>query len=304
MGNFFMTGELHADRLAAALAEIFRVAPGDVEVVDEEAAPEGRNWDALVFCEYAAVRGQVSWALDVYARDTMTEQPDEAELARRLAAKLRCVVLYPAAETPPSAYWLVTPDGLVTRARLYESDNEESLYSIDAVEDPVPQLPDVRVELMREVIRKQFVPTPVFEEFSRAVEEQLKSRTEKIGEAAPLDLEPGSLLWYAGNALGAWEKSVHRVENDWRPGGRYPADMYVEDLRTRDRIAELSDALPQEFRDVLRDSVDDLDECFRRATRDDGGAALGKVLGVSRIAMMDKGWWWHRRPVRLPWEGL
>ncbi len=305
MGNFFVTGELRADRLAAALAEIFRVVPGDVEVVDTETTdPEGRNWDALVFCEYEVALGQVSWALDVYAQDTVTEQPGEAELARRLAAELRCVVLHPAAEAPPSAYWLVTPDGRATRARLYASDDDEPVHSIDAVEDPVPQLPDVRVALMREVIREQSVPTPVSDVFFHAVEERAKGWAEESGEAVPLDPGPGSPLWYAGNALGAWEKSVHRVENDWRPGGRYPADMYVEDLRARDRIAELSDALPEEFRDLLRESVDGLDERFGKATRDDGGSALGAVLGVSRIAMVDKGWWWHRRPARLPWEGL
>lgn len=305
MCNLFMTGELCTDRLAIALAEIFRTPPEVVEVVDEEAGPEERNWDALVFCEYTAVLGQVSWALDIYARETVVEHPDESELARLLAEKLRCVVLYPSGGTVrPSAYRLVTPDGLVTRARLLESDDDEPFHTIDAVEDPVPQLPDVRVELMREVIREQPVPVPIAESFSAAVEAWSEARSREGKGSEPSALEPGTSLWYARNSLGAWEKSVHRVENDWQPGGRYPVDMYAEDLHVRDELDELLHGLPQEIREILRDSVNRLDERFREATQEDGGKALAASLGASPISMMNKDWWWHRRPVRLPWKGL
>ncbi|MEE1940521.1 hypothetical protein V1L54_14085 [Streptomyces sp. TRM 70361] len=282
-------GELDADRLVTALAEIFRAAPEEVEVVDEGDDPEGRNWNALVHCDRSALRGHISWFLDVYVQKQVAERPSGAEVARRLAGRLWRVVLYPADGVRPSAYWLVTPEGLVTRARLYESDDEEPVYTIDAVEDPVPHLPDVRVELIREVIREQPDPTPVSGEFSASA------------EACP---GTGDALWCAMDSLGAWEKSVYRVESDWPPRGRYPADTYAEDLEIRDEIGGMLPALPQELGDLLRCSAERVDERFRDATRDDGGQALSAALGISRIALADKGWWWHRRPVRLSWEGL
>ena len=54
------------------------------------------------------------------------------------------------------AFWLVTPDGARTRARLYEVDGDGDIatYRLGAVEKPVPQLPSVRVEPLPEVIRE------------------------------------------------------------------------------------------------------------------------------------------------------
>ena len=56
-------------------------------------------------------------------------------------------VLFPAESDPPSAYWAVTPEGRFTRARLLVSD-EDHIYSVDAVEDYVAQLPSAEVTLI------------------------------------------------------------------------------------------------------------------------------------------------------------
>ncbi|WP_262007146.1 hypothetical protein [Streptomyces sp. FIT100] len=40
---------------------------------------------------------------------------------------------------------------------------------------------------------------------------------------------------------------------------------------------------------------------IRARTEDDGGALTGG-LTRSGTAVRDRGWWWLRRPVRVPWK--
>ncbi|MEU7282562.1 hypothetical protein AB0A69_27865 [Streptomyces sp. NPDC045431] len=91
--------------MAAALAGAVGVPVTDVDVADEEADPEGRNWDAPVLCGYQAVHGDLALSWDVYVSDgAVPTAPDEPTAARRVAAATGTTVLYPATDLAnPSA---------------------------------------------------------------------------------------------------------------------------------------------------------------------------------------------------------
>ncbi|MGW3247535.1 hypothetical protein [Streptomyces sp. NPDC001070] len=139
--NLLTVDRPHLDDLAAALAMVLGVPLGEVDVAADDGGPRERNWDALVLCTHAELSGDLSLALDIYARDEVPSQPTERALATGLAAELETAILFPAEEAPPSACWVATPEGVVTRGRLYESYEEPPWYYVDAVESPVPQLP-------------------------------------------------------------------------------------------------------------------------------------------------------------------
>ncbi|MFC8230528.1 hypothetical protein [Streptomyces sp. NPDC057287] len=274
--------------MASALAGALGVEPGDVDVADEDTGrTDDRNWDAPVLCTHHSVAGDVTLAWDVSVSDAVAAPPTEAEAAARLADRLRTTVLYPAQETPPSAYWAAGPDGTVTRARLVEGDGDFPVHLVDAVEAPMEQLPEARVEVLAEILREERVETPVTDAFAAA--------------ADPHGYAPAtSTVNRAREALLLWERMVRRIDAGWLPTGRYPFELYAEDLRTRDGLAEPAGADDAE-RDLVRRAVAELDEVFRRRTEDDGGALLGRLTG-SGTAVAARGWWWQRRPSALPWD--
>ncbi|UOB10528.1 hypothetical protein MQE23_16265 [Streptomyces sp. HP-A2021] len=111
--------------LAEALAGAVRTEGADVDVADRDGDQSRRDWTAPVLCGYLRLRGDLSF------------------------------VLYPAEEDLPSAYWLATSSGESVRARLYASDDEPPVYTIDAVESAVAQLPHIRVSDLPEIARKE-----------------------------------------------------------------------------------------------------------------------------------------------------
>ena len=289
--NFLTVHRPAPHTVAAALAGAMGLPASDIDVAGENAEQaDERDWDAPVLCDYREVAGDVALAWDVSVSDAVTP-PGEAETALRLAARLGTTVLYPAQERAPSAYWAAGPDGTVTRVRLLETDGEgdEQLPVLvaDAVEAPLPQLPAARVEVLPEILWAEKVDTPVTDAFTAATSPQ---------RAVPAE----STLNRAREALLLWERLVRRIADDWAPTGRYPWELYAEDLRTRDHLAELAGAASDEERTPLARALAELDDVFRGHTEDDAGALLGR-LTKSGAAVAGRGWWWHRRPVRLPW---
>jgi len=274
--------------MASALAGALGTRVEDVDAADEDMArTDDRNWAAPVLCTYRSVAGDLALAWDVSVPDAVAPLPTEAEAALRLAGSLGTTVLYPAQEAPPSAYWAAGPDGTVTRARLYEGEGGLPVHVVDAVEAPMKQLPAARVEVLAEILREQHVETPVTDAF--AVEADPRGDASATGTVNR-----------AREALLLWERLVRRIDAGWLPGGRYPFELYTEDLRTRDFLSELAETVGPE-RALLVRAVAELDEVFRRGTEDDAGALLGR-LTRSGSAVAHRGWWWHRRPVELPWN--
>ncbi|MCX3063643.1 hypothetical protein [Streptomyces beihaiensis] len=103
-----------------------------MDVADAESDQDLRDWGALVLCDMVERQGDVSASLGIYLQETVQPQPAEADLAAATARNAHTVVLYPAEEVLPSAYWFAAPDGTVTRARLEPSDDYVPVHSISA----------------------------------------------------------------------------------------------------------------------------------------------------------------------------
>ncbi|WP_370420532.1 hypothetical protein AB8O64_20585 [Streptomyces sp. QH1-20] len=289
--NLFTLNPLSAIAISEALAACLSVDPKEVDAADEDGDQEGRNWDALVLCGFSHVSGDTSLALDIYVQDEMATPPTESDLAQRFAAVTQTVVLYPAEEEIPSAYWLVTPAGMTTRARLTASGDEYPVYSIDAVEAPVPQLPHVQVIQIPEIIREQRVSTPIADNFSRAVDSLRESQ--QLPPDPELSDESRTALYNARIHLAAWERLVRRMESGWQPTGRYPVDMYRSDLKSRDQLERWAQELPRLVTPILRESISQLDEAFTASTEQHHPAS-------PRVG--NQGWWWIRQPQHVPWS--
>ncbi|WP_455352747.1 hypothetical protein [Streptomyces sp. SYSU K217416] len=275
MANVFTVAELAPSELVAALAAVVGVAPADVDVADADGDQVGRNWDAAVLCGYhLPPGGDLAVMLDIYIADRVPVQPDEPELSRRLAYT-GTTVLYPAESYPPSAYWAVTPDGLVTRARLEDSEDEDPSYIVDAVEAPVPDLPRAQVMVLEEILREERVGTPVTDAF----------------RAATFEGEPGSDQARTQVDLLLWERLVRRLEADWESSGRYRADLYEQDLEVRDELERIRRQIPTEYAAAFHTALSRLDVLFRDHTVPGGGAEPGN----------GGAWWRHRTPRRIPW---
>jgi hypothetical protein len=285
--NLFALDHLPGSRISRSLSSALKVSPDCVDVADFDGDQNDRDWDALVLCDYSRVSGEVSLALDVFVQEAVSGQPTEADCAAAFASVSGTVVLYPAEERVPSAYWMVTPEGLVTRTRLLVSDDEPPVYSIDAVEAAVPQLPGVPVMLLPEIIREQHVPVPLTTELMSAATQQ------RLANGLVLADEVGNPLYEARVDLAEWERMIRRMGTGWRPAGRYPMDLYEEALRARDRLELLSSSAPEPLLLLLRGAVGELDEEFRSHTE----------TGAPFTGAEEHGWWWHRRPVPLPWSG-
>ncbi|WP_327290138.1 hypothetical protein [Streptomyces sp. NBC_01198] len=290
--NLLVTEPLSDAAVAAALAECFRVPLHDVDVADEHADQDARNWDALVLCGMEGVPGDVRTSLDIYARDSVQPQPSERELAAALARLLGHSVLYPAEEALPSASWVAAADGTVTRARLLDPDEDMPGFRVDAVEAPVADLPNAQVIRIPEVVREQRKPTPVSDSLATSLDALGTGRTD----------ETGSPYWTAVDCLGAWEQFIRAMADDWAPAGWYPADLYQELLTVRDELEALAQQLPDQAAELLEAAVDLVDREFIKLTVPDPAWYLDlRTQGLDVPDPHDAAWWWDRRPDPLPW---
>ncbi len=164
----------------------------------------------------SVVTYHLAWTF--FVQDTVASRPAEDELASSFAGAAGgswcCIRLK---SRSPSAYWLVTPAGLVTRARLLSSDDENPVYSIDAVEAAVPELPDVRVMQLPEIVREQHVPTPETQNFVRALI-SLQEAPDAPAELRFADEAGSPPLRRARECLAAWERMVRRMVDSWGCG--------------------------------------------------------------------------------------
>ncbi|NUR00316.1 MAG: hypothetical protein HOY79_28435 [Streptomyces sp.] len=235
--------------------------------------------------------GDVTTSLDIYAQKSVQPQPSERELASAFALAADTVVLFPAEGVRPSAYWLATEDGLVTRARLYEPDDEEPRFRIDRVEAPVTRLPLVTVARIPEVVRDLEIATPLAEAFETHVH---RTHPRQAGT-------PGTPLWTACSCLGAWEKLVRQMEAVWEPFGWYPPDLYRWRLEARNNLEQVQSQLPDSTTALLHNALVTLDTLFTELTVDDTAGLLRDELAQFEGPPCARGWWWNRRPEPLPW---
>ncbi len=298
--NLFLVDSPSPETLAEALAAALQVPVREVDVADADGDQEDRYWEALVSCEYSHVPGNVSLSLDIYAQESVKQQPSEAELSASLARQLGTPVLYPPQESAISAHWLVTPGGVTTRARLTESDDEEPAFTVAAVETFVTEFPDVPVMHLPEVVREQKIATPLSDAFAGAIESLPPGR--KDAEGAEFSDEVAGAARIAESYLGAWEKLSRRAANDWAPSGWYPLEFYREVLGYRDDIEGFLRQLPGDAQKLYKHYLDEVDNLYREVTVEDKEHIVASDRGESATHLTQKAWWWYRRPDPLPWR--
>ena len=274
--DLLLAGDFDRAALAGALADLAGVKTGAVDIADRDT--EDRAWDSSILCTYEPVGGDVSWLLDVYVVAGAAREPDVSVAAALIASRLGTPVLWAAQESLPSAFWLVTPDGTRTRARVYEDDGDGDVaaYKVDAVEKPVPVFPSARVEPLSEVIREHPVPTPVTDELAALLAEEDVVLPEGSGDAVRL----------ARIYLTVWEQLTERMAAGWPPDGWYPAGFYRDDLVARDELDTAVTRLPAAATGRFRWAVGRVDEKFRKLTHE---TTTPPVSGGDA-------WWWRRVP--------
>jgi hypothetical protein len=288
--NLLTLEPLSLGTVTAALSRCLNVDVREVDVADEGTDQDLRNWDALVLCEKTTVRGDVSTSLDVYVQQSVDPKPTERELASAFARVTGTAVLFPAQEAVPSAYWVATAEGSVTRARLDVSDDDEARYTVETVEAPVAQLLHASVARIPEVVREQPIATPLAEAFAAHLRRLYPAETSTTG----------SPFWLASDRLAAWETLVRHMEVAWAPSGWCPPDLYQERLRARDELEGLRSRLPENVAVLLQNALDSLDPLFTELTVPDTGVLREELLPAD-VRFSTNGWWWDRRPDPLPW---
>jgi hypothetical protein len=273
--DLLLAGDFDRTTLVAALADLAGVTADAVDIAERDAAE--RAWNSPVLCTYEPVGGDLSWLLDIYFGAGAAHEPGVPVAAQLIAARLGTAVLWAAQEFPPSAFWLITPDGTRTRARVYDEDaGDLAAYRLDAVETPVPQFPLARVEPLPEVIREHRVPTPVADELT----------TWLADEDTVLPEDSHDAVRQARIYLTVWEQLTERIAAGWPPDGWYPTDFFHDDLTTRDQLETALIRLPAAATGRFRWAVGRVDEKFKTLTHE---TATPPVSGGDT-------WWWQRAP--------
>ncbi|MFK4144099.1 hypothetical protein [Streptomyces sp. NPDC004065] len=278
IGNLFTVADPEPAVLRAALAGLLAVPEGAVDVADADGDQEGRDWEAPVLCTCRRLPpGDLSLELDVTVEDRIAGQLTEGALAQRLAVSTGGSVLYPSEIELPSAYWVAVPDGGSVRCRLEPVDHgEDTGYRVEAVEEPVEDLPGAKVEILPEVMDRQHIDTPVADAFLSGY---------PTGTTATVE-------GHVHYALRVWERLARRLESDWLPSGRYRDDLFRRDLEARDDLANAVAGMNEPYAEGLRAAVARLDAVFSEHTEAEADSDVGDGAD---------GWWWHRRPRSIPW---
>ncbi|MEV5531324.1 hypothetical protein [Streptomyces prunicolor] len=276
IANVFTVTDLGPADLRRALAALLGVTAEAVDVADRDGDQETRRWDAPVLCTYRVLPlGDLALELDLSVEDGTAGTRTEADLAHGLAVRTATSVLYPAQDLGlDSAYWVAAPDGRAVRCRLETIDSDEdTTYRIDAVEEPVTDLPHATVEYLTEALDGEPIQTPVADAFLS---------TYPTGTTASVE---GRVHYN----LRVWERLVRRLAADWSPSGRYREDLFLRDLQARDDLAGLVTEVDTEHTDPLREALTRLDDEFRNRTEqpDDHPAP--------------ERWWRNRTPRTIPW---
>lgn len=261
--------------LRRALSDLLGVAAEAVDVADRDGDQETRRWDAPVLCTYRVLPlGDLALELDLSVEDGTAGARTEADLAHGLAVRTATSVLYPAQDLGlDSAYWVAVPDGRAVRCRLETIDSDEdTTYRVDAVEEPVTDLPRATVEYLPEALDGEPIQTPVADAFLS---------TYPTGTTASVE---GRVHYN----LRVWERLVRRLAADWNPSGRYREDLFLRDLQARDDLARLMTEVDTEHTEPLRTALTRLDDEFRNGTDPDDHPATER-------------WWRNRSPRTIPW---
>ncbi|MEK8144711.1 hypothetical protein NKH18_32925 [Streptomyces sp. M10(2022)] len=171
----------------------------------------------------------------------------------------------------------------MTRARVLEKDHDDgsSFLTVALVEDRIEQLPGARVALIPEIFRDERIPTrsrtpspppPTHRAWPRA----------GAGRTAPGRRCCSGRGWCAAPSRAGCPRGDTRTSSTRRTCAPV----------TPSRSG--STPLLRAAGETMARAVDELDARFRSSTDHDGGELFGPCAEA-------RGWWWKRRPARLPW---
>ncbi|MFJ8504631.1 hypothetical protein [Streptomyces avermitilis] len=280
MHIFMINGSGVPELIPGILAEAFHVQVSETDV-SESSEWEERNWDALVTCEYEPLDGDLRWSLSVYAAEGVQQQPEE-QLASLFAQRLTVPVFFAWNGALPWIRQVALPDGGLTLARVVETKDGSTGFYVDAAESPVPGFPDVPVMRFPEVVRVLELPTPLTD--------------------AAVPPHASEALARIRGLLAGWELLGLRMSSNWPPRGWYSAALYREDLDFREQLDAAAKELPLSERERVESVLRELDSRYRDLTVDDQGRALSVGLTAEESNFSGRPWYWHRRPLTLPWD--
>lgn len=280
MYGFMTKGSRVPELLPKFLSETFHVQLAETDVSDS-AEWDDRNWDATVTCEYEQLEGDLEWSLTVYAADEVAHQPSEEQLAVHLARTLAMPVFFAWGAELPWVRRVALPTGDLTLARVLQSEETGTGFSVESAESPLEDFPDIPVARFPEVVRAFDVPTPM---------------TDSLRSTGSTDI-PAMI----GGLLANWERLCVRIRSDWPPSGWYSADLFREDLEFRDQLESALREVPENERKSVETGMRELDASYRELTVIDEGLALSHALQCEVTDLADRPWYWHRRPLTLPW---
>lgn len=280
MYSFLTSADGVPDATPEILASAFGVQVSEIDVSDSSDW-ESRNWDALVTCEYEHLEGDLTWSLSVYKAKEVARNPSEEELAVLLSRGLNAPVFFAWGGELPWIRRVAQPDGGITLARVADSDDDGTGFSVQAAESAITRFPNVPVMNFPEVVRVFGIPTPVADSVAPP------------GTSGELKKVRGLLV--------NWERLGIRMRSGWPPSDWYSAEMYREDLNLRDQLEEILKEFPEV--DRIKAAVSALDAQYRDLSVEDRGSALSAALDVESTALSGRPWYWQRRPAVLPWAG-
>jgi len=100
-------------------------------------------------------------------------------------------------------------------------------------------------------------------------------------------------------SLHMWRALVHRVADGWPATDYYMVYEYLNVLAVRDGIEDYVDAMSAELGTKIRRAVAVVDDVYRAATVDDGGAELAHYCKPLADGQESR-WWWMRKPRSSP----
>ncbi|MGH1551852.1 hypothetical protein ACRAWF_05945 [Streptomyces sp. L7] len=275
IANVFAVRELEPANLRTGLADLLGVAAEAVDVADrdgdQEDAALGRTGPVHLPRPAARRSGTGTRSL---RRGRDGRHPHGGGSRARARGPDGHVGPLPAQDLGlDSAFWVAVPDGRTVRCRLETIDSDEdTTYRVDAVEEPVADLPRATVESLPEVLDAEPVATP------SPTPSCVRIRRER--RRAWRDVST--------TACGCGERLVRRLAAGWSPSGRYREDLFLRDLRARDDLARLVTEVDAGHAERLRATVARLDEEFRDCTEPGGHPSTER-------------WWRDRNPRSVPW---
>src|SRR5699024_3065403 len=137
-----MLPKIIEQKITSSMTEIFSVKAEEIDISDADNFAD-RNWDALIFCEYSTLQGELVFGLSVYASKEVGPTRSEKSFSLRLARKLGVIVVFSGNTMFLSVWRAANPEGNVVYILLEHPSHEGGYLRIIESLLPLPGFPHV-----------------------------------------------------------------------------------------------------------------------------------------------------------------